>query len=82
MDFIFSQIPGFAFGAVAGALIMFFVARKNPEWVQEIYEKQKGITKDARTELEELRAKVADLELDKKIEEKARELLAKAGVKV
>ena len=77
MDFIFSQIPGFAFGAVAGALIMFFVARKNPEWVQEIYEKQKGITKDARTELEELRAKVAEQELAKVIEAKVQEAIAK-----
>jgi hypothetical protein len=77
MDFIFSQIPGFLFGAVAGAIIMFFVARKNPEWVQEIYEKQKGITKDARTELEELRAKVAEQELAKVIEAKVQEAIAK-----
>ena len=77
MDFIFSQIPGFLFGAVAGAIIMFFVARKNPEWVQEIYEKQKGITKDARTELDELRAKVAEQELVKVIEAKVQEAIAK-----
>jgi len=77
MDFIFSQIPGFLFGVVAGAIIMFFVARKNPEWVQEIYEKQKGITKDARTELDELRAKVAEQELVKVIEAKVQEAIAK-----
>ena len=67
---------------VAGGMIgMFFIARKNPEWVQKIYEQQKGITRDVRTgvqkELDEAKAKLAELELDKKIEAKIKELMGK-----
>lgn len=77
MEFIVSQIPGILFGVVGGAVGMFFIARKNPEWVQKIYEKQKGMTSDARKELEELRAKVADAELDKKIDAKIQDFVSK-----
>lgn len=77
VEFIVSQVPGILFGAVGGAVGMFFIARKNPEWVQKTYEKQKGLTSDARKELEELRAKVADMELDKKVEAKVQEIIAK-----
>ena len=77
---IVDQIPGFVVGLLAGAIVMFFVARKNPEWVQEMYNRQKGITSDVRKELEEAKAKIADMELDKRIEEKAKEILAKAGL--
>ena len=67
----------FILGAVAGATIMFFVARKNPEWVQSIYDKQKQLTGDVRAELEAAKQKLADLELDKKIEAKIKEMLPK-----
>ena len=75
--YFIDQIPGFVVGAVAGATVMFFVARKNPEWIQEMYNKQKGITSDVRKELDEAKAKLAALELDKQIEAKIKELLPK-----
>lgn len=67
----------FVLGAVVGAVIMFFVAQKNPKWIQDIYEKQKGVTSDVRQELDAAKQKIADLELDKKIEAKFKELTGK-----
>lgn len=77
MEFIVSQFPGILFGAVAGAVVMFFVARKNPEWVQSIYEKQKGFTGSVEDKLREAEAKIASLELDKVINAKVQEALDK-----
>lgn len=82
IDFIVTGIPGFILGAIAGAIIMFFVARKNPKWVEDTYQAQRGLSMQGTEKIAELEKKIADLELDKKIEEKAKELLAKAGVKV
>ena len=77
MEFIVSQIPGFLLGAVAGAVIMFFVARKNPEWVEETYQKQRALSMQGTEEVDKLRKVVADMEIDKKIEAKFAELQAK-----
>lgn len=77
LEFIVSQIPGTVFGTIGGAIGMFFIARKNPKWVQDIYEKQKGITSDVRKELEEAKAKLARIELKDQIVEILKELKEK-----
>ena len=73
----------FVLGAVAGAVIMFFVARKNPEWVQSVYEKQKLASRQvlapAEEKVAELQKKLDAMELDKKIEAKFRELMGKSN---
>ena len=67
----------FVVGLLAGALVMFFVARKNPEWIQSMYAKQRGLSMKGTEEVEKLQAKVAEFELDKKITEKATEIYNK-----
>lgn len=70
IDLVVSNIPGFIFGAIAGAIIMFFVARKNPKWVEETYQKQRGLSMQGTEELEKLRKQVADMEIEKLISSK------------
>ena len=73
--------PRILVGAIIGAIVMLFVARKNPEWVQEIYEKQKNASRKVLSpveqELAETKAKLEALELDKKVEAKAIEIYNK-----
>jgi uncharacterized membrane protein YdjX (TVP38/TMEM64 family) len=64
-------------GAVFGAIIMFFVAQKNPEWVQSTYQKQRKLSMDGTEEVDRLKKQVAEMELEKKIEAKIAELQAK-----
>lgn len=77
IDFIVSGIPGFIIGAVAGAIIMFFVARKNPKWVEETYQAQRALSMQGTEEVERLRKTVAEMELTKLVESKVAEAIAK-----
>lgn len=73
----------FALGAVVGAIILFFVAQKNPKWVQDVYEKQKGLTSQVRNvaeeKLAEAQKELADLKLDKLIDEKIIQKIKELG---
>lgn len=64
-------------GAVAGAIVMFFVAQKNPEWIQSTYQKQRAVSMQGTEEVDKLKAKVQELEMSKLIEEKVKEALSK-----
>ena len=69
------QIPGFVVGAVASAVVSFFVWRNNKPLMDKIYSQ-------AKAEFDEkekaLRAELEDL----KLEEKVKAILVKLGVKV
>ena len=77
IEYLAIQIPGIIIGAIAGAVIMFFVAQKNPEWVQSTYQKQRSISMQGTEKVAELEAKVKELELAKLVEEKVKEALSK-----
>jgi predicted ATPase with chaperone activity len=64
-------------GALAGAIGMFFYAQKNPEWVQKLYQKQRGLSMQGTEEIDKLKKQIADMELDKRIEEKFKALQGK-----
>lgn len=71
------NIGWIAFGAAIGAVIMFFVAQKNPEWVQGTYQKQRSASMQGTDKLAELQAKLDALELDRKVTEKVNEVISK-----
>lgn len=81
MDLNITHLFALLIGVAGGAVGMFFFAQKNPKWVQEIYEKQKNATRPVLSPVEqklaEAEKKLADLELDKKIEEKINQLKGK-----
>jgi hypothetical protein len=76
IEFLASQITGLIIGAIGGAVGMFFIAQKNPEWVQSTYQKQRAISMQGTEEVDKLRAQVKELELDKLIEGKVSGLKA------
>jgi gas vesicle protein len=77
IEFLASQITGIILGAIAGAVIMFFVAQKNPEWVQSTYQKQRAASMQGTEKVAELEKKLADMEIDKTIAAKVAEAIAK-----
>lgn len=70
IEYIFTQIPGILFGSVAGAVIMFFVARKNPKWIEDTYQAQRALSMKGTEEVDRLKEQIKELELDKLIEGK------------
>lgn len=66
-------------GAIAGAIIMFFVARKNPKWIEDTYQQQKEVlsTTELSEKLKAAEKQIADMELDSKIMAKATEIYEK-----
>lgn len=81
IEAIITNVGWIVSGVAIGAVVMFFVARKNPEWVQETYQKQKNATRVVLSPVEEKLAeaqkKLDELELDKKIDAKVKELMGK-----
>lgn len=78
MDFIAYLVDfRIVIGAVGGAIIMFFVAQKNPEWIQSTYQKQRVASMQGTEEIDKLKKQIADMELAKTIDEKVKEALAK-----
>ena len=77
IEFLASQITGLVIGAIAGAVIMFFVAQHNPEWVQSTYQKQRAVSMQGTDKIAELEKKLADADLAKTIEAKVAEAIAK-----
>jgi hypothetical protein len=78
MDFVAYLIDfRIVIGAVGGAIVMFFVAQHNPEWVQSTYQKQRGISMQGTEEIDKLKAQLKEVELAKVIETKVAEALAK-----
>jgi uncharacterized membrane protein YdjX (TVP38/TMEM64 family) len=77
IDFIVSGIPAFLVGAVAGAIIMFFVARKNPKWVEDTYQSQRALSMQGTEEIDKLRKQVAEMELVKLVESEVQKAVAK-----
>ena len=64
-------------GAAVGAIVMFFVAQKNPEWIQSTYQKQRAVSMQGTEEVDKLKAQVKELEMSKLSEEKVKEALSK-----
>ena len=63
-------------GAVGGAIGMFFIARQNPKWIEDTYQKQRAVSMQGTEEIDKLKAQVKELELDKLIEGKVSGLKA------
>jgi len=66
-------------GAIIGAVIMFFVARKNPKWIEDTYQQQKEIlsTTELAEKLKAAEKQIAAMELNDKIVAKATEVFNK-----
>lgn len=69
IEYIFTQVPGILFGAVAGAIIMFFVARKNPKWVEDTYQAQRAASMQGTEEIDKLKKQLADVQLAQTIKD-------------
>lgn len=57
-------------GAIIGAVIMFFVARKNPKWVEDTYQQQRALSMQGTEEVDKLKKQIAELEIEKFISSK------------
>lgn len=77
IELLAGQIPGLFIGAIGGGIGMFFIAQRNPEWVQSAYQKQRGTSMQGTEEVDKLKKQIADMELAKTIETKVQEALAK-----
>jgi len=77
-----SQIPGLFVGGLGGAIgAFFFIQRKlkkNPKWVEDLYQKQRAVGMQGTDELDKLKKQIADMELAKTIAE-LKEKVAKLG---
>ena len=75
LNFIHAVV--FILGAAGGAIGMFFYAQKHPQWVQDLYQKQRAASMQGTEEIDKLKAQLKEVEMSKLIEDKVREALAK-----
>lgn len=63
------QIPGLIVGCIAGSVLTFFYIqhklKSDPNWVENLYQKQRAIGMKGTDELDKMKAKVKELEMDK-----------------
>jgi hypothetical protein len=67
-----SQIPGLIVGALAGGVLVFFYIqhklKSDPNWVENLYQKQRAVGMKGTDELDKLRSKIKELEMDKVVD--------------
>lgn len=79
MDFLAYLIDfRIVIGAVAGAIIMFFVARKNPKWVEDTYQAQRAVSMQGTEEVDKLKKQLADVQLVQTIKDTVKSEVADA----
>jgi CRISPR/Cas system-associated exonuclease Cas4 (RecB family) len=76
IESVIANIGWIALGIPIGMVIMLFIARKNPKWIEDVYQKQRALSMQGTEEVEKLKAQVKELELDKLIEGKVSGLKA------
>ena len=74
--------PRVLIGAVIGAVIMFFIAKNSPEWVQKFFLQQKenvtGVLAQTQKALDDANKKIQAMEIQKMIQDGIEAGIAKA----